>query len=362
MKIDLSKIDTENFYLNQRPTILGNGICYLITPKYSDGDFWTKDNIIFRSSVWDFNGNLISASFKKFFNWTQKPDLFPDPQSLKNVNILEKIDGSLIISSKGFIRTRGTVDARTLDNGNEITWLEQKHPKAFYNHYIERDISLLYEWVTPSNKIVLDYPESDIYLVGAINHNDYSYFGQTVLDDIALELGVQRPKHYLFNSIQEMIETTQAFKGVEGVCVYYHSDQEIKKLKGIEYLAKHKFKSEMSLKNMIEYYFQTGMPRDFTSFMSQLEKDFDYEIAQMAIGEVSKIIDGMKTVSDIITHMGVFVLNNNLMNITRKTAASIVLSSYGQTGRSGVLFSMLDHKPISDKQYKMLLYQVIGEN
>ena len=94
---------------------------------------WGLDNDIFRSSVWDLDGNLVSASFKKFFNWDEKPDLDPAPASLQGATLMEKVDGSTLIFSryKGHtvIRTRGTVDARKQENGHEIDLLCEKYGK-----------------------------------------------------------------------------------------------------------------------------------------------------------------------------------------------------------------------------------------
>ena len=130
MKIDLEKIDLENFMVH--PHFIGDHEVVLVQPVHI-GARWRKDTMIFRSSVWDMEGNPVSLSFKKFFNYGEQPALAPIPPSLHGAELLEKLDGSTLLFSryKGHtvIRTRGTVDARKQENGYEIDYLIQKYPK-----------------------------------------------------------------------------------------------------------------------------------------------------------------------------------------------------------------------------------------
>ena len=118
MKINIESIDTDSFYVNQH--ILNGETMFLVIPKQM-GCNWNKDNLHFRSSVWNFSGDLVSASFSKFFNFGEKPELSPLPNNLNGSTIVTKIDGSTIIVSKYkgnfIIRSRGTVDTYTLTTG-----------------------------------------------------------------------------------------------------------------------------------------------------------------------------------------------------------------------------------------------------
>ncbi len=121
MWTDLSKIDTENFIV--RKGLVAGEECTLVFPNHI-GCKWSKDNMIFRSSMWNSEGSLISAGFKKFFNYGEQPDLVPHPESTRGAEAIMKVDGSLLTVSKYrgelIIRTRGTVSAYMHDNGPEI--------------------------------------------------------------------------------------------------------------------------------------------------------------------------------------------------------------------------------------------------
>jgi hypothetical protein len=356
MKTDLAKLDHENFIVS--PYEFNQKLVWLVIPKHI-GTTWSKENLIFRSSVWDENGNPLSLSYKKFFNLTEKPDLYPNPESYIDWNSIEKIDGSTLCVSRVdndlMIRTRGTIDATKMEqNGFEIEILKQKYPKAFI---IPAGVTYIYEWVSPLNKIVIAYPEADLYLTNIINHEDYSYTSQKELDKIALEIGVKRPKTFQFNNLTEMVETVKAFKGMEGICLYYKNDSEMIKIKGELYLKLHRLKSELSdIEKVLDLYTQQGQP-SYNDFYKYVSDTLDFEIAQEISPMISKIIDYKNEVNAIVDHMKEFI--EPLKQQSRKEAAISIVSAYGQTNRSSFCFSLLDGKQLTIDQVKKLYFQVM---
>lgn len=90
MKLDIQKIDRTQFMVHEHS--LNGEILHLIQPK-NIGVKWHQDNKHMRSVVVNYEGEVISASFPKFFNWSERPDLSPVPNSLKNCTIVNKLDG-----------------------------------------------------------------------------------------------------------------------------------------------------------------------------------------------------------------------------------------------------------------------------
>ena len=364
MKIDLNSIDRENFMVH--PHVIAGETCFLVQPVHI-GAKYNKHNLIFRSSVWNSNGELISASFKKFFNWGEQPELAYTPFSLTangGCQLIEKIDGSTLIVSKYdgqlIIRTRGTVDATKLDNGHEIEIFKKKYPKVFVDtNWLLDNKSYVFEWVSPLNKIVLSYNEPELYLTGIISHEDYSMEKQENLDLIACLLEVKRPRTFQFNSIKEMLEAIEALKGQEGICCYCNHGQDIRKIKSAWYLALHRMKSELgSIDKVIDFYFTLNRPT-YQEFYSYIEKTFDFELAEQIRGQISRICDGMKEVNEIVTYMKRYVAQ--LANLSRKDAALQIMQAYGNTNRSSFCFSLLSGKELKDDDYKKLLYQCLKD-
>lgn len=368
MKINLAEIDRENFMVH--PHTIAGEVCYLVQPQHA-GAKWRRDNLHFRSSVWNSDGELISASFKKFFNWDEQPDLAYKPFSLTangGCQLIEKIDGSTLIVSKYkghlIVRTRGTVDATKLDNGYEIEVLKNKYPEAFkmilpFNSKEETsNYSLIYEWTSPVNKIVLNYGEEpEIRLIGEIMHADYSLVPQNLLDKYAFGIGVKRPQTFQFNSIKEMIEAVEALKGQEGICCYCNDGQDIRKIKSLEYLYLHRMKAELgSFDRVVDLWFLAGK-LSYQDFETYIQSKFDYEVFSMCRGDVSNICDGWKEVLKIVSYMKGFV--DSLNGLNRKESALKILSAYGDTNRASFVFSLLSGKDLNDEQLKKLLYQVL---
>ena len=368
MKIDISKIDTEQFAVDEH--IINGELCYLVQPKALSCN-WNQSNKIFRSSLWNSEGELISASFPKFVNWSENPENFPVPTSLNKAVVMEKLDGSTLIISKYkgqfIIRTRGTIDATNLEkNGFEISYLLEKYPvitkggTTFYNSYSEDwEFSLIFEWTSPFNQIVLNYgDEADIKLIGIIEHRDYSLWNQVALNDVAKQLGVGRPATYQFDSIEDLISDVQLWDGKEGVCVYSKGGQEIHKVKSFQYLKLHYFKSNATYENTVELFFEFGMP-DYKTFEAKLIEKFDYECYQMVRNFVSVICEGYKDVLKIVAGMQNFVDTKLKPLSTRRQQAEVVFSSYGkESNRSAFVFTLLDGHQLDKEKLKKLLYQV----
>jgi hypothetical protein len=369
MKVDLNVLEGNDSFM-VHPHMIANETVLLVQPTHLSVD-WDKSNVIFRSSVWDISGNPVSLGFRKFVNLGEKPDLFPVPTSLHGAHLIEKTDGTCLLFSrwKGhtIIRTRGTTDARTQENGYEIDVLLAKYPD-FVKMLETADtlpFTYIFEW-TGSNKIVINYgDEPDMILTGIVRHLDYSYETQATLDTFAEVMSLRRPRTYSYNSIEEMKQAVADFKGVEGICLYYNNDQDILKIKAAQYLYLHRAKSEISsVEKVMDVYLDMFFtqnngqnPPTYQEFFSYLETTFDYEIACMARPNISNICDAMKEVQKILGGMFTFV--GPLFKVSRKDAAQAILQAYGSTGRSAMLFKLLDRKPLVSEDYKKLLFQCL---
>ena len=368
MKLDLSIANADNFMAHVHR--IGEMDVMLIQPIHI-GCEWNPLNMHFRSVVVDLEGEIISASFKKFFNWGEKPHITAPPPSLTNAKLMEKLDGSTLIFSryKGHTvaRTRGTVDAHNQENGYEVDYLLDKYAK--FKEALESEKtsnkSYIFEWLSPTNRIVLNYgDEPDMVLVGVIFHDDYSMMTQDGLDVLASQLQLRRPRTFKYDSIEDMKAAIEVLRDQEGVCVYYNNDQNILKVKSAHYLFLHRAKSEVSsIEKVLDLYINefmaNGAYMPYADFMAFLEKTFDFEIASMARGHVSRICDAMKEVRLILTAL--INCATECKALSRKDAALKIIQAYGSTGRSAIVFKQLDGKPLMADDYKKLLYQCLKD-
>ena len=361
MKIDIQKVDLTQFMVHEHS--LNGEIVYLIQPQHI-GTKWTQDNKHMRSVVVNYAGEVISAGFPKFTNWGENPDHFPVPNSLKHCTVVEKLDGSLLIVSKYngqyILRTRGTVDASTMANGHELEIFKNTILSKLADNNDTWDYSVLFEWLSPINKIVLNYGDEPSWrLIGFINHINYSLAQQDMLDAMAKKYGFDRPPNYTFSSVEDLLKDVDQWRGKEGVVVYSKNDQMLHKVKGAWYLALHHMKSELSnIEKIIDVWLEQGMP-DYQTFYNYIFTTFDYELAEQCRGMISRICDAKKEVDLIVSGMNEFV-NNRLKTLpTRKLQAEQVISAYGNTNRASFLFKLLDGKSLGKEEYKKLLFQVL---
>ena len=372
MITDLSLANDEYFF--KRPCEVGGVPCVLIEPHGVGVAKWDKQNLIFRSSIWTTEGELVSPGFPKFFNWDEDKDkegvLVPGklpygkPRDVSTCEILDKMDGSLLIISsyKGQLiaRTRGTIDAEgTLSNGDEIPLLKEKYPALF--SYVERnpDITLLCEWYSPRNKIVLNYgDEPKLWLIGGIMHEDYSLARQITLDVLAVTLGIERPARYRFETLDAMRATVEALEGKEGVVIYPPDGQRPWKLKSARYLALHAYKGDVStFDKVVDIWLSIGKP-SYGEFYAFLAEKYDWEIAEYARPMLSKICDAQRLYENVLVGMYRFI-NNQLRGLPRKEQYEKTIASYGKTPRASMVMRLLDGKPLNNEQIKKLVLQFI---
>ena len=361
MKIDIQKVDRTQFMVHEH--FLNGEIVHLIQPQHI-GTKWRQDNKHMRSVVVNYAGEVISAGFPKFTNWGENPDHFPVPNSLKHCTVVEKLDGSLLIVSKYngqyILRTRGTVDASTLANGHELEIFKNTILSKLADNNDTWDYSVLFEWLSPINKIVLNYGDEPSWrLIGFINHINYSLAQQDMLDAMAKKYGFDRPPTYTFSSIEDLLKDVDQWRGKEGVVVYSKNDQMLHKVKGAWYLALHHMKSELSnIEKVIDVWLEQGMP-DYQTFYNYIFTTFDYELAEQCRGMISRIVDAKKEVDKIVWGMNLFVNTRLRLLSTRKEQAEQVISAYGNTNRASFLFKLLDGKSLGKEEYKKLLFQVL---
>lgn len=354
MKIDPNSIDRNQFAVREFG-FYGETL-FLVNPKNSFGVDWNKNNLIFRSSVWNQEGELVSAGLPKFGNWGEKPDLWPVPDNLANCSLISKEDGSLLIVSnyKGnlIVRTRGSYDATEKENGYEIEVLKKKYPKVFSYLQSYSDSSLLLEWVSPTNRIICDYPEPDLYLIGAIIHRGYSLLSQDILDKLAVVLQVKRPARYSFGSISQMLFAIKELKEKEGICLYT-SNGDIFKIKSDWYLRRHAFKSQVSVNSIIELFCDWDYPAK-NRFQERLSSEIDFECAEFAEPFIVKVCRIWLDILALESQLDRFVAP--LRNLPRKEAAEKIKKSQ----YPGLCFQLLDGK-LDKKTYRNLLVQFCKE-
>jgi hypothetical protein len=336
----------------------------LVTPTDMGTD-WQDDNARFRSCLLNSSGDVVSQGFGKFTNYGEKPAFQPwDPTW--PVEARHKMDGSLLIVSQyagvSIARTRGTVDARTLPNGHEINMLREKYPTAFSNVYLDSGWTLLFEWTTPNNIIVIrEHAEPTLTLLGLVDNETAVLMTPSNVDAIATILGLPRPDRYVYDSIASCIADVSAWTGKEGVVLYSPDGQTLKKIKADAYLKLHRLATGIkNIKHVLELFICSPRFTAADEFYAYVESTLDYEVAEKIKDDIETVVAVYNDYLELVYRIRGFVETRLVVCETRKDAAQLVLANF-EGWQTGLAFSLFDRKEINEKQFSDTLFKILEQ-
>lgn len=341
--------DPEHF--NFKDCVIAGDECVLVTPKDMKVE-WNDENKYFRSSIWRKSDMYpVSLGFRKFTNYGENPEFEPLPQN-EPLQVITKMDGSCLIVSKYkgelVIRTRGTVDASQLENGHEIELLKKKYPKAFGNALLDNDHTFLFEWTTPTNRIVLqETQEPTLWLTGIVLHKNYSYAPQRYLDLFAQQIEVKRPRKYITfagEDIELLKKSIEPLNDIEGVVVYTGNGQILKKIKTDRYLELHRvFTGIKTVDHLFEWFVKYGCPKR-EEFEEKLSTDFDWELVNTLKTLLDELYAKTKLIANKVFWIVMYLQNPDFVALDRKDKAQKILELFPDC--SWIAFAMLDGKEL----------------
>lgn len=330
---------------------------------------WTADNLWLRSRIEDLEGRTVSQGFGKFFNlgmgptWcaTRVEDIAAAAEKGDAFASI-KLDGSLFVRSvheKGVIlRTRGSMGYDHLENGWEVDQIfRAKYPKL-WDLSLFADRSLLFEWTTPNNRIVIGYTEPELTLIGAVNHAGMRYETLKWLGGASDALSMPIVRHWPLDSLGllQMMSSLETEKRIEGWVVRLRGEQHLVRIKCEPYLAKHRLKSNLSTEGLVDLWFVQGRPT-YTEFMRWFEAQYDEEMAMWALPAVSRMFDGIRELNDIVSTIEGKVRDALRTGLARKDFAISMLNQYGQTKKFALCMQLYTGRTDNTEVLKGILLQ-----
>lgn len=356
--LDISKVRS-NFKITSENNL------HLVCPKKNVWD-WEEDEKWLRSIVVDDNGFIMSCSWKKFGNYGEfKTDTDILNKALENNDVVRfshKEDGSLcirsVINDEVILRTRGTLFGGRSEDGTET--FGEKFKRVAENKYpilldssFEPGASLLFEYVAPTNTVVVHYKEEDLIFLGKIDHKDLRISQWNELEKLAFEYDLNLVRlHELPKDPLKILEDVKKWKD-EGIVVRCNSDRTLVKIKSAHYLAGHRMKFSMNYLVMVEFIENSGAKNESELIKELRECDYDWEIIEMAKGFYRRYVKAVRLVDDAILEARtiLMVFNDLWKNLyyqpddekkKRKTFAEVVLKSGGFV--RPIAFCLYDNK------------------
>lgn len=205
--------------------------------------------LIFRTST----GEVLSRRFHKFFNVFEREETMPAKVSLSEPHdILMKLDGSMITPLHVEDGTRagvmcwgtkmGVTDIAMMAELNAVT---QGHTDfAWWCH--TRNLTPIFEYTAPDNRIVLKYDEPKLTLL-AVRHNNHGMYTErlnlvkySTLFNLPLVDGVR-----VGGDIADLCGDVKHWEGAEGVVVQFYGGPMVK-IKAEKYVHLHRVKDEIA--------------------------------------------------------------------------------------------------------------------
>lgn len=258
MKIDFESIDRKRFNVSNK-TIPELGEFVFVCAKKKMFE-WSNDELHLRSLLCRPNGEVVSAGFPKFFNFSENPEndaLTVDGFKNGNTLFVEKLDGSLVIRSiidgKVHFRTRGCETISDLIRSEFEELVLTEHPELLDPTFGRQGSSLLFEFVSQKNQIVVLYDKPMLFVLG------WSDFSGTELRfwQYNDEKPLRKPKIFnLSSSINEFREYVYSLKDVEGIVSWtskIDGSIHLTKFKSKWYLRLHTLRTELNERYLKQY-------------------------------------------------------------------------------------------------------------
>ena len=349
MQIDLDKLRYGSDFIVEERYIPKYGNLYLICPKKSKHQWQTGEHHL-RSLLVNADGVVVSAGLPKFFNFHEVPKDEVTIKSMikwKRVILSKKVDDTLILrdvlfptnGGKPFVhfRTRGHHDL-----GEFHDQVMKLVPYKLLDPTYRTEATIAMGYISPDNKIIVDYKESALVFLGEIDyyHHGYptlrSHTKETLIGD-AEEMGLAPMEFYdVPDTIEGIKELAKSLDGEEGLCLrgMYTTTAivpggtifttPIWKFKNPKYVLEHALQHGITPKRMkmLLFAYDVDTIQDLRDHFSKWS--FDAETAEVYFPQFFKLMKELNTRENhLVKHLRT-IKNHRSPTNSRKDNAQIV--------------------------------------
>lgn len=204
------------------------------------------------------DGRLMSRPFHKFFNVNEREETLSEKIDLRKPHhVLEKMDGSMIrpLIVNGELRLGTKMGVTDIALAAHLLLTENQAKLLRLN--VERfQFTPLFEYIAPSNKIVINYEDAKLVYLGSRDNVDGGYFfDPTIMDEFETV-----PVHKVnAENMDAFVQVAREKIGREGDVIRF-TDGHMLKIKNDWYVRLHKLLDKVRNKrNMIELAFNNEL-------------------------------------------------------------------------------------------------------
>lgn len=221
------------------------------------------------------SGEIVARPFDKFFNWGQNGQTTDSPI----LSVTEKMDGSLgiLYRQNGYkIATRGSFTGKAVIVATKLL-------NENYNlDSISDEWTLLFEIISPENRIMIDYGSTRALVLLAIrNRFTGDYLSLHRVKEIANTCRFPVPKVFSFSTVSEMTELQKSLDGNQEGWVAEFADGQRFKFKGDRYCELHKIAAGVSLKKTAEAFISGTVDKFRMTIPDEFLEEFEGYLDQV---------------------------------------------------------------------------------
>jgi RNA ligase len=209
-------------------------------------------------------GELINRRYHKFFNVNERDETLLDKIDWSRPHvILEKLDGSMVSPCRVRNHIRWMTKMGITDTSMEAEAFVAKNPKyaLVARMAYDRDLTLIFEWCSNKNRIVLDYPDDRLVLTAVRFNDNGKYMPYDELKQLAAGFDIPLVQAWDSRITHDVLtKIVRQSENIEGVVVRF-DDGHMVKIKADWYVRIHKVKSLL------------GQERDVVSLILNNELD-----------------------------------------------------------------------------------------
>lgn len=188
---------------------------------------WDKITLNSRGHVYNVRtGERVACLFSKFFNLNERDCRYEVLPWDKPYEVYEKMDGWIggLFRHKGkfWVSTRGSFHS----DGS-------KWASSFIQHkdlsFLPDEVTLVFEIITPEQKIILDYKgERTLYVLAAFNRHTGEEYQREQVEIWAKEAGLPIVEIHRSMTIQDCLKMKDELKDREGFVIRFHDGKRVK--------------------------------------------------------------------------------------------------------------------------------------
>lgn len=243
-----------------------------------ESDFYNPIVKEARGVILDLAGEepcVVCRAFDKFGNYGEG---YVDDIDWASARVQEKVDGSIMkvwyYKGNWHLSSNSCIDAfkAALTTGYSLGDIFITLFNDFLFDKLDKDCTYVFELVSPYNRVVIDYGESKLYLIGKRNN-------LTDIEEIPEDLGMARPAEYPLSSLEECISAAALLNEgdevkKEGFVVVDKNFHRIK-IKSPLYVAKHHvMTNKPSFEDLVSIW-KEGEKEEFLSYFPAYANEFD---------------------------------------------------------------------------------------